>query len=58
MFLGDAVYGREEEGTADKVIFPLHDRCVRNANETGRASAIGTVVGLSKSIATKVRGPP
>ena len=48
MFPGDAMNGCEEEGTsrgADQVVFPLHDSIAGNANETDRASAIGTVFG-------------
>jgi hypothetical protein len=47
-FPGDAMYGREEKRTScrpDQIIFPLHDCSARDANQTNRASAIGTVVG-------------
>jgi hypothetical protein len=61
MFPGDAVYGGEEEGgsrRADQVIIPLHDRSARNANETDRASAIGTVVGRLKIDRYEGHGAP
>ncbi len=61
MFPGDAMYGREEEGTsrrADQVIFPLHDSSARNANETDRASAIGIVVGRLEIDRDEGQGTP
>jgi hypothetical protein len=61
MFPGDAVYGREEEGTsrrADQVIFPLHDRNAGNANKTDRASTVGTVVGRLEINRYEGRGGP
>jgi hypothetical protein len=61
MFPGDAMYGREEEGTsrrADQVIFPLDDSSAGNTNETDRASAIGIVVGRLEIDRDEGQGAP
>jgi hypothetical protein len=61
MFPGDSMHGREEEGTsrrANQVTFPLQDSCTGNANETDRASAIGTVVGCLEIDCDEGQGAP
>src|SRR5205814_834702 len=40
------------------VIFPLHDSCAGDANETDRASAIGTVVGRLEIDRDEGQGAP
>jgi hypothetical protein len=61
MFPGDAMYGREEEGTssrADQVIFSLNDSIARNSNETDCASTIGIMVGRLEIDRDEGQGAP